>query len=100
MITVHAKNFTLHEADKEKVEQKVEKLLHLAKDMQDESTNIRVEFELVAAKKDLIQGSITVSLPGNTLRAEAAGEKNVLSIMDELEREVRPQIEKHKAKHQ
>lgn len=100
MITVHAKNFTLHESDKEKIEQKVGKLLHLAKDMQDESTNIRVEFELVAAKKDLIAGSITVSLPGNILRAEASGEKNVLSIMDELEREIRPQIEKHKAKHQ
>lgn len=100
MISVHAKNFTLHEEDKEKVHHKAEKLIHLAKDMQDESTNIRVEFELVAKNKDLIQGSITISLPGNILRAEAEGEKNVLSIMDELEREIRPQIEKHKAKRQ
>lgn len=98
MITVHAKNFTLHSQDKEKIEHKAEKLLHLARDMQDESTKIRVEFEIVAAKKDLIQGTLTITLPGDVLRAEATGEKNVLTIMDELEREIRPQIERHKAK--
>ncbi len=98
MISVHAKNFVLPEWDQEKIEAKAEKLLHLAKDMADESTNIRLEFELVSKRKELIKGSITISLPGNILRAEAEEEKNVVSIMDELEREIRPQIEKHKNK--
>ncbi len=99
MITVHAKNFHLTDEDKEKVEEKAEKLLHLAKDMSDESTRIRVEFEIIAPRKDLIMGTITITLPHHdTLRAEAKEEKNVLTIMDKLEKEIRPQIEKHKNK--
>lgn len=98
MISVHSKDFILADYDKEKVEKKAEKLLHLCKDMQDESTKIRVEFELVASRKDLIKGTITISLPGDTLRAEAKLEKSVVSIMDQLEKEIRPQIEKHKNK--
>ncbi len=99
MITVHAKNFTISDEDKEKIEQKAAKLLHLAKDMSDESTRIRVEFELIAAKKDLILGTLTITLPHHDiLRAEAKEEKNVLTVMDKLETEVRPQIERHKNK--
>jgi ribosome-associated translation inhibitor RaiA len=97
MITLHAKNFSLYDTDEEKIRGKVDKLLHLCGDMRDESTNIRVEFERV--HKHSIRGTLTISLPGDTLRAESETEKNVVSVMDELEDEIRPQIEKHKNKH-
>lgn len=100
MISVHAKNFTLVDSDKEKIEEKAAKLLHLAKDMSDESTRIRIEFELIAPRKDLILGTLTITLPHHdVLRAEAKEEKNVLTVMDKLENEIRPQIERHKNKH-
>lgn len=101
MITVHAKNFTITDDEKETIEAKTEKLIHLAKDMTDESTKIHVEFELLAKNKHLVQGTITISLPHHdTLRAEYSSEGNVVSIMDELEKKIRPQIEKHKSTHQ
>ncbi|QQS59607.1 HPF/RaiA family ribosome-associated protein [Candidatus Peregrinibacteria bacterium] len=99
-IAIHAKNFTLPENIKEKVEEKCEKLMHLSRDFFDESSSIRVEFELISKEKNLFHGTVTITLPGDTLRAEDTEKQNLLSIMDELEKEIRPQIERHKAKHQ
>lgn len=99
MINIHAKNFSLSEADQEKINAKAEKLLHLARDMADESTRIRVEFELVAKDKGMFRGTLTVALPHHdTLRAEAQAKNDVLTVMDELEAQIRPQIERHKSK--
>lgn len=97
MITITAKDFDLSDFDREKVQEKAEKLLHLSKDMQDESTKIRIDFELLAKDKHLFKGALTVSLPGGTLRAEAT-DKNFFTVADKLEAEIRPQIEKHKNK--
>lgn len=99
MISITAKNFTLTEADEAKVRAKAEKLLRLSKDMSDESTRIVINFEVLAKQKNLILGTATVTMPQDTLRAEASEEKNIISIMDQLEAELRPQIEKHKSKH-
>lgn len=100
IITVHAKNFTLPDDIREKAEEKCEKLVHLSRDLSDESSTIHVEFELISKDKNLFQGSMTIRLPGDVLRSEDTEKENLFSILDELEREIRPQIERHKAKHQ
>ena len=43
---------------------------------------------------------MTIRLPGDVLRSEDTEKENLFSILDELEREIRPQIERHKTKHQ
>ncbi len=98
MISIHAKDFSVHENDHDLIEKKAERLLHLARDLSDESTKIRIEFELEARDKDLIGGTLTIALPHDTLRAEATAQKNPVAVMDILVEKIKTQIEKHKNK--
>jgi ribosome-associated translation inhibitor RaiA len=99
MIQIHAKNFELLDFDKEQLQKKAEKLIHLAREMGDESTVIKLDYEIISKAKHLVGGALTISLPGDVLRAEAQAEKNLLTVWDQLEKEIRPQIEKYKGKH-
>lgn len=98
MISIHAKDFSIHENDHDLIEKKAERLLHLARDLSDESTKIRIEFELEARDKSLISGSMTIALPHDTLRAEANAQKNPVAVMDAMIEKIKSQIEKHKNK--
>lgn len=99
MIDIHAKNLTLSEEQYDFVEKKVSKLLHLWKKLQDEATKIRVEIDHdpIREKHKQIFCSITIFVPGTTLRAETH-EKTIENSLDTCEEKLRMQIEKSKNK--
>lgn len=99
MIHIEAKNFTIQKDDYEAIESKLERLLHLGRDMSNESTRIRLELEVESKDKNLILGSLTITLPHHdTLRAEAREKKSTLVVTDLLMSKIKSQIEKHHKK--
>ena len=97
MPQIQVKNFKIDKDNFQKIQEKSEKLLHLARDMSDESTSIKIDFEIISKSKGLFSCHITAHVPhpGEILRSEAI-ESSALNAMDKAEQKIRSQIEKHK----
>lgn len=101
MITIHSKGLHLSDEERVYIEQKMEKVSHLAKRLQDDASEIHVDVSHDQTKsvEDEITCVITVTVPRSTLHAEASGEK-VTKAVDLAKQKLLPQIEKYKEKFQ
>jgi len=97
MIEIREKNIDLTDQQKELIEKKVLKLLHLSEKLQDESIKIKVEVEHDPIKEKHKQLFIIVNIfaPGHTLRAEVH-EERLRNALDICENKLRNQIGKIK----
>jgi len=98
MITINEKGFKLTDDERALVMKKAEKLPHLNTELHDESAKITINF-MRNAHADNIECKTIISLPhpSATLVASAVAETAVAGF-DQVEQELRPQLEKHKNK--
>jgi ribosomal subunit interface protein len=98
-INIYAKGITLTESEKEYIETKVTKLSNLAKRVQDEASEIRVDivYADTKSKNDAFTCAMTFFLPhqGETLRGEENGMK-IHEAVDKTQAIMVAQIEKYK----
>ena len=100
MKVVHyEKHYHYNDRDLLTVAKKVGKLATYCKRVKDESSMIRVDTEARKTQKatDSIKMTITVELPGKTLRAESR-KKTVLECVDRCMEKLEPQVKKYKEK--
>ena len=91
------KNYHYNDRDLLSVARKVGKLATYCKRIKDESSQIRIDTENRATQKskDAIKMSVTVELPGKTLRAESR-KSTVLEAVDRCMEKLEPQVKKYK----
>lgn len=100
MKVVHfEKNYHYDDRDLLTIARKVGKLATYCKKVKDESSIIRVDTEARKTQKanDAIKMTVTVELPGKTLRAESR-KGTVLECIDRCMGKLEPQVKKYKDK--
>jgi len=89
--------YEISDEDKELIERKISKLRKFDPRVADESVKIHVNvFRGVRHESPNFGIRAQLTIPGNSLRAEASG-KTIADAVDEVERKLRTQIEKLKS---
>ncbi|MCT4592381.1 MAG: HPF/RaiA family ribosome-associated protein [Candidatus Gracilibacteria bacterium] len=99
MLDIHTKNLTLSSSQEGIIKSKLEKLFHLAKRLNDESTKMKVEidYDKIQEKHKRIFTTVTIFAPKKSMRAETHA-SSVENSIDECEKKLRVQVEKFKTK--
>lgn len=101
-ITIHSKGIELLEEEKTYAKEKAETLLHRANCADEkEDVSVKIEIDREKASKDSKHQffcSVTVNIPGKTLRAEHRS-GGVYTAIDDAMESLRRQLKKEKEKH-
>lgn len=100
-IRIISQNITLSDEQEAMITEKVEKLSTYAVRISDESTEIKVDIGYKNSKspEDSYSCSLTLFVPGDTLRAEAL-DGSLRNVVDDTVEKIKGQIERYKDKTQ
>ena len=100
-IEILSKNLELTEEERQHIEEKTDKLLHISKNAENEES-IKIKFDVEKDngkdKEHQFSCSITAHIPGKTLRSESHG-TGTYTVIDDAVKKMETQIKKEKGKH-
>jgi ribosomal subunit interface protein len=98
---IHCPTIDLTEPESKYIHEKAEKLLHLSRKAEtDDSIKLRIDLEKDSFKEKDMQFfcSLTLSIPGKTLRSESHG-TGVFTVFDDAMSKIKTQFQREKEKH-
>lgn len=101
MTQIHSKDIELTAEEKKYAEEKIQKILHISKNAENEDSikiNIEIDKENGKDKNHQFFCAITAHIPGKTLRAESHG-SGVYTVIDDASKKLETQIKKEKETH-